>query len=81
MKYLSVVIAYYKNPAALSLIIKALERQSYQNFEIIIAEDDKKSDLDFLVNQNLKHKIKHWQFLKALIWYSSMEIVFHTITF
>ena len=59
MKYLSVVIAYYKNPAALSLIIKALERQSYQNFEIIIAEDDKKSDFDFLVNQNLKHKIKH----------------------
>ena len=59
MKYLSVVIAYYKNPAALSLIIKALERQSYQNFEIIIAEDDKKSDFDFLVNQNLKQKIKH----------------------
>lgn len=59
MKYLSVVIAYYKNPGALNLIIKALERQSYQNFEIIIAEDDKKSDFYFLVNQNLKHKIKH----------------------
>jgi len=59
MKYFSVIIAYYKNPKALNLIIKALELQSYQNFEIIIAEDDKKSDLDFLTNLNISHKIKH----------------------
>ncbi len=59
MKYFSVIIAYYKNPAALSLILKALELQSYQNFEIIIAEDDKKSEFDFLTNLKTKLKIKH----------------------
>jgi len=59
MKYFSVIIAYYKNSKALGLIIQAMELQSYKNFEIIIAEDDKKSNFDFLVNQNLKLKIKH----------------------
>lgn len=37
---ISLIIAYYKNLPALSLIFKALQNQSYKNFEVILAEDD-----------------------------------------
>jgi len=37
----SLIIAYYKNTAALDLIFRALQTQSFSNFEVIIAEDDR----------------------------------------
>ena len=37
---ISLLIAYYKNSAALALILQALARQTYHNFEVVIAEDD-----------------------------------------
>lgn len=59
LKYFSIIIAYYKNKIALELILKALENQSCQNFEVIIAEDDIKSDFPFIEQSKLKQKIKH----------------------
>jgi glycosyltransferase involved in cell wall biosynthesis len=38
--YLSVIIAVYKNIRALEWLFRGLERQSFQHFEVIIAEDD-----------------------------------------
>ncbi|HVU57980.1 MAG TPA: glycosyltransferase [Puia sp.] len=37
---ISVIIAFYKNLPFLDLILAGLKRQSYDNFEVIIAEDD-----------------------------------------
>ena len=37
---ISLIIAYYKNIDALKIILTALEKQSYKNYEVIIAEDD-----------------------------------------
>ena len=37
----SIIITVYKDTQALELILKALENQTYQNFEVIISEDDK----------------------------------------
>jgi len=53
----SVIIAYYKNKAALELIFNALDKQSCQDFEIIVAEDDTKSTLDF-IHPNFKIPVK-----------------------
>lgn len=47
-KSFTVIIAFYKNKAALELILKALKFQSCQDFEIIVAEDDVKSEFDFI---------------------------------
>ncbi len=57
-KLFSVIIAYYKNKVALELIFKALEIQSCQDFEIIIAEDDVKSTFEFIPS-NYKIPFKH----------------------
>ena len=57
-KLFSVIIAYYKNQTALELIIKALQIQSCQDFEVIIAEDNIKSTFSFIsddINFNTKH--------------------------
>jgi glycosyltransferase involved in cell wall biosynthesis len=37
---ISLIIAYYKNIPALELIFESLKRQSFHDFEIIVAEDD-----------------------------------------
>jgi len=37
---ISLIIAYYKNIDALDLILKALQKQTFTDFEVIIAEDD-----------------------------------------
>ena len=37
----SLIVAVYKDIEALSLIVKALKLQTYKNFELIIAEDNK----------------------------------------
>src|ERR1700732_598528 len=37
---ISVIIAFYKNFAALDLILEAFSKQRYKNFEVVIAEDD-----------------------------------------
>lgn len=61
---ISVIIAYYKNLPALSLILQGLEKQSVKDFEVIVAEDDnEKETVKFITNQieNTSFKIKHIQ--------------------
>jgi len=36
----SVIIAFYKDLEALELILEALERQTYSNIEVVVAEDN-----------------------------------------
>ena len=36
----SIIIAFYKDLEALDLIFKALRRQTYKNFEVVVAEDN-----------------------------------------
>jgi len=37
---ISVIISFYKAPDNLELLLLALERQSFDEFEVIVAEDD-----------------------------------------
>lgn len=59
---ISVIIPVYKRLDFLELILLALEKQSYTNFEVVIAEDDDSEEtkkfLSSLSNQ-LSYKIKH----------------------
>jgi glycosyltransferase involved in cell wall biosynthesis len=62
MMKVSIVIAVYKNIAALELILKALEKQTYTNFEVIVAEDDNnQATREFIaeVQKNSRLTIKH----------------------
>ncbi len=59
---ISLIIAFYKNITALELIFKALERQTYTDFEVIIAEDDNNpAAADFITKARLRFSfpIKH----------------------
>lgn len=62
MKAISLIISVYKNLDFLELIFQSLDRQSYKNFEVIIAEDcDTEAMRLFLQMQKKKHgfKISH----------------------
>ncbi|MDI1233020.1 MAG: glycosyltransferase, partial [bacterium] len=50
----SIIIAFYKNLAALELIIKALTFQSFRNFEVIIAEDDNSTATKLFIDNLIK---------------------------
>ncbi|WP_324171151.1 glycosyltransferase [Sulfurimonas sp.] len=57
----SVIIPTYKDLEALELILKALESQTYKNFEVVVAEDNDSDDVkEYLKDNNLKLKIKHY---------------------
>ena len=59
---ISLIISFYKNTTALELIIKALEFQTFKDFEVIIAEDDnnlKTREFISQVQENSKLIIKH----------------------
>ena len=47
----SIVIAFYKDLEALELILEALTRQTYSNFEVVIAEDNNDTETIILVNR------------------------------
>ncbi|MEZ4910734.1 MAG: glycosyltransferase [Saprospiraceae bacterium] len=49
--FITVIIAYYKNRQALSLILESLSNQSNTSFEVIIAEDDTPSDVSDIVTK------------------------------
>lgn len=46
---ISLIVAVYKNTDALRLIFSSLERQSYDNFEVIIAEDNNSPEMAHLI--------------------------------
>lgn len=55
----SVIVAVYKDIASLSLIIQALKRQTYKNFEVIIAEDGENRQMREYVSTISGLDIKH----------------------
>jgi glycosyltransferase involved in cell wall biosynthesis len=71
---ISVIIPTYKDIEALNLILKALQRQTYRDFEVIIAEDDSSSELETYLKENsfsftLKHHSQEdngWRKARAL---------------
>lgn len=57
----SLIVPTYKDLTALKLILNALEKQTYKNFETIIVEDDDIIDTkNFLKSLNTKLEIKHF---------------------
>jgi glycosyltransferase involved in cell wall biosynthesis len=62
MPQLSLIIAVYKNTQNLLLILKALGQQSFQDFEVIIAEDNEGENMRVFVEESKKNHtftIKH----------------------
>jgi glycosyltransferase involved in cell wall biosynthesis len=58
---ISVIIPTYKDPVALKLILEALEKQTYKNFEVIVAEDnDSFETKDLIDNFTSSYAIKHY---------------------
>lgn len=55
----SIVAAVYKDVGALSLIVESLERQSYKNFELVVAEDDNSVEVKEFIKTVDKIQIKH----------------------
>jgi len=55
----SLLIPTYKDPVALTLILEALEKQTYKNFEVIIAEDDNSLDIEAIESAFETLNIKH----------------------
>ncbi len=59
MPDISVVVAVYKDAEALGLILDALERQSYQDFEVIVAQDCESDEIKECVKSHARLNIKH----------------------
>ncbi|MBA5762817.1 glycosyltransferase [Vibrio sp. 404] len=55
----SLIIAVYKDFKALELILEQACNQTYQNFEVIIAEDAISEEVPLLITQFAQLKIKH----------------------
>ena len=57
---ISVIVPTYKDVVALRIILDALNRQSYDSFDIVVAEDNNSKEVkEFLNSYNSKHKIYH----------------------
>jgi len=57
---LSVIISYYKNLPFLDLILQDLAKQTYQNFEVIVAEDDDREETkSFIKKVKFPLSLKH----------------------
>jgi glycosyltransferase involved in cell wall biosynthesis len=59
MPALSIIIAVYKNIAALDLVFKSLAQQSFQDFEVIVAEDN-----DGIAMRNFIQNVENQFFFK-----------------
>lgn len=55
----SVIVAVYKDIESLSLIIKALQNQTYKNFEVIIAEDGNSNQMKEYIKTIDNLEVKH----------------------
>ncbi|MBA1438791.1 MAG: glycosyltransferase [Epsilonproteobacteria bacterium] len=51
MMKVSVIVTVYKNTIALKLILDALRRQTYKEFEVVVAEDDQDDAMKVLLAQ------------------------------
>jgi len=57
----SLIAAVYKDLEALKLIVKSLEKQTYTNFELIVAEDNDSQEIRDYIKSVNSIKIKHTQ--------------------
>lgn len=58
----SVVVPAYKDVVALKLILEAFNRQTYKDFEVIVAEDDDSIEVsDLIAGFKSNYPIKHFQ--------------------
>jgi len=55
----SVIVAFYKDLEALSLVLECLQRQTYSDIEIIIAEDDNNEKTKVFLQNYLHLNLKH----------------------
>ncbi|HHH53889.1 MAG TPA: glycosyltransferase [Campylobacterales bacterium] len=55
----SLLVPTYKDTIALRLILEALQRQTYKNFEVVIAEDDNADETKELVKKFDELEIQH----------------------
>lgn len=55
----SLIIAIYRDIEALSVIIEALKKQTYTNFEVIIAEDGNSKEVKEFISTIENLDIKH----------------------
>ena len=59
--FISVIVPVYKDLEALKLILDALNKQTYKNFEIVVAEDDDALEtVEFLKAYKSEIKIQHY---------------------
>jgi glycosyltransferase involved in cell wall biosynthesis len=56
---ISLIIAVYKDVLALELIIESLKKQTYRDFEVVIAEDGKNQEMKHYIQSIENLKIKH----------------------
>lgn len=57
---LSVIIATYKDVRALELIFEALGRQTYRDFEVVVAEDDESEATKTFLAQPFAFPVRHF---------------------
>ncbi len=55
----SIIIAVYKDIESLDLIIRALKKQTYKNFEVVVAEDNNSTEMQEYVKSVEDLEIKH----------------------
>lgn len=55
----SIIIAVYKDIESLDLIIRALKKQTYINFEVIVAEDNNSSEMKTYIESIKDLDVKH----------------------
>ena len=55
----SIIVAVYKDIESLTLIVKALEHQTYKNFELVVAEDNNAEAMKNYVESVKSINIKH----------------------
>lgn len=55
----SIIVAVYKDVEALSLIIKALQKQTYKNFEVVVVEDGNSVEMKEFITSIKDLEVKH----------------------
>lgn len=58
---ISLIAAVYKDLEALKLIVKSLEKQTYTNFELVVAEDNNSQEISDYIKSIKNIDIKHTQ--------------------
>ena len=70
---ISLIIAVYKNIKALELILQSINKQSFRNFEVLIAEDGQDEAMRLLIEQS------HGRYNFSIKHYSHVDIGFRKI--